>query len=108
MQRIVPHDPSPHDRPRFAAFNQSRLGGADNLCAGSAVGNGTCSGDSGSPLLLPGSGVQLGVVSHGLFGAAARDGAPGACGAPGRLTAFASVAYFRPWIDSVLAEEGLL
>ncbi|PRW57207.1 chymotrypsin-1-like isoform X1 [Chlorella sorokiniana] len=90
----------------FAAFNQSRLGGADNLCAGSSAANGTCSGDSGGPLLL--DGVQVGIVSHGLFGEAARDGAPGGCGSAGQLNAFASVAHFRPWIDGVLAAEGLL
>lgn len=52
--------------------------------------------------------MQVGITSHGLFGEAAGPGGPGACGATGHLTAFASVAHFRPWIDSVLAEEGLL
>ena len=98
---------SPTTPPRFAAFNQSRLVGADDLCAGSAAANSTCSGDSGGPLTCNG-GLQVGVVSHGLFGEAAKEGAPGGCGSAGHLTTFASVAHFRPWIDGVLAEEGLL
>ena len=99
--------PPPLRRRRFAAFNQSSLVDASDLCVGSTGANSTCSGDSGGPLLLP-DGVQVGVTSHGLFGELAREGRPGGCGSAGQLTTFASVAHLRPWIDAALAAEGLL
>lgn len=103
--QLLPLPPPPHRR--FAAFNQSSLVDASDLCVGSQGVNSTCSGDSGGPLLLPG-GVQVGVTSHGLFGELAKEGSPGGCGSAGHLTTFASVAYLRPWIDETLAAEGLL
>ena len=49
----------------------------------------------------------MGVVSHGLYGRLASAGQPGGCGSENKLTAFASVAHFRGWIDGALAERGL-
>lgn len=67
------------------------------LCA-IGVGKDTCNGDSGGPLIVmgddPGQDVQVGIVSWG-----------DVCGDVSLPGVYADVAYFAPWIDSILCQH---
>lgn len=82
----------------YAAYNQSGLIDPDggDLCAGSSAANGTCSGDSGGPLLAP-DGTQVGGTrtGSGMGGC----GSPAAHAASGwRWAASASAVWVSPGI----------
>jgi len=71
---------------------------ADELCAG-ADNKSTCQGDSGGPLTaeVDGQHVLAGVTSRGSFAV---------CGSPGTYAIFASVAYYRDWIQQFMDSNG--
>lgn len=73
--------------------------------AGSLSTASSCAGDSGGPL-YDARGCQWGIVSHGLSPPAIAQ--HGFCGAVGQMDSYASVPYFRPWVEAQLAKEGLL
>ena len=54
---------------------------------------------------FPPARLQVGIVSHGLYGAAGMR--HGRCGDVGQMTAYASVGAFREWIDATVKAEGL-
>ncbi|XP_075232435.1 transmembrane protease serine 9-like [Lycorma delicatula] len=68
----------------FQLFNSNSM-----FCAGIVLGEDTCIGDSGSPLVC--SGVIYGVVSYGFQ----------KCGMG--PTVYANVSYFYDWIDNMIA-----
>ena len=48
--------------------------------------------------------LQVGIVSHGLYG---EEGVRhGRCGGVGQMDAYASVGAFREWIDATIKAEG--
>ena len=49
--------------------------------------------------------LQVGIVSHGLYGEEASR--HGRCGDVGQMDAYASVGAFREWIDATIKAEGL-
>ena len=68
------------------------------LCAGGEGGKDACEGDGGSPLVCEtgsGSWKVAGLVSWGI-----------GCGQPGVPGVYANVAYYRNWIDSMMARYG--
>ncbi|EAT46191.1 AAEL002595-PA [Aedes aegypti] len=69
------------------------------MCAGGEVGQDTCRGDGGSPLVCPVPGspthyYQAGIVAWGI-----------GCGEKGIPGVYASVAVFRDWIDQQLSQR---
>lgn len=67
------------------------------LCAGGERGKDACEGDGGSPLVCEVNGgfKVAGLVSWGI-----------GCGTPGVPGVYASVAYYRQWIDSIVSRYG--
>ncbi|XP_071545890.1 phenoloxidase-activating factor 1-like isoform X2 [Panulirus ornatus] len=68
----------------------------EQVCFGGNAGKDTCNGDSGGPLMLPGSSgppfVQIGVVSYGLS----------PCGQEYKPAVYTSVSHYRNWIEENL------
>jgi len=71
---------------------------ADEICAG-ADGKSPCNGDSGGPLTVEVDG------QHVLAGAVSR-GSSDVCGLPGTYEVFASVAFYRDWIQETMDLNG--
>lgn len=86
------------------AFRKTRLGirfrlDQSFICAGGVVGQDTCRGDGGSPLVCPIPSAptnyyQAGIVAWGI-----------GCGEEGIPGAYVNVALFRDWIDQHLAQR---
>ncbi|ELT6287561.1 trypsin-like serine protease [Vibrio cholerae] len=62
---------------------------SENFCAGSIDKKSACRGDSGGPIVLAGSGVQLGIVSWG----------PQVCAADNTYSVYTNINYFTDWIS---------
>ncbi|XP_055528983.1 phenoloxidase-activating factor 2-like [Wyeomyia smithii] len=87
-----------------SAMRTTRLGNRFRLhpsfiCAGGKVGEDTCRGDGGSPLVCPIPGVpanyyQAGIVAWGI-----------GCGEQGIPGVYVNVAMFRDWIDQQLTQR---
>lgn len=95
---IVPHEQCQ------SSMRKTRLGSRFRLhpsfvCAGGKVGEDTCRGDGGSPLVCPIPGTptnyyQAGIVAWGI-----------GCGEQGVPGVYANVAMFRDWIDQQLTQR---
>ncbi|MCW8332941.1 S1 family peptidase [Vibrio paucivorans] len=63
---------------------------SENFCAGvEQEGYDSCRGDSGGPIVVSGTGVQLGIVSWGA----------NECGAQGTYGVYTNISYYAEWIE---------
>ncbi|XP_058836998.1 phenoloxidase-activating factor 2-like [Topomyia yanbarensis] len=95
---VVSHQQCQNDLRKTRLGNRFRLD-PSFLCAGGKMGEDTCRGDGGSPLVCPIPGIptnyyQAGIVAWGI-----------GCGELGVPGVYVNVAIFRDWIDQQLTQR---